>query len=325
MVIDKHHSDLKEAVNLLHTEIEEEKAAHQDWGLHRTEIDSQLSELQKGPLAGVRINGQRPTERPLEDEPDLASTATQDVFDPGNGLHFDPTSTSLRMLNELEDFNLEVLDEYFASSGAGSDPYTTLFPEGEVPGLPRDSIGSITETDTGVENHGFEYFQQPNSPFFLPLSHHPLRLTLSMMNQFPWTKTTTYIAPRDFNLNLDECNVLPGNSKRQCIRSSCAADADSAAALRPAKQGQLASIAETSAQHAPISFPSKPSGNESHFLMDKNAIQPASVRLDDSHSHYLILYILALRGPQLGCSKWRSLRSGVWRKSHVRPEAAKMQ
>jgi hypothetical protein len=43
------------------------------------------------------------------------------------------------------DFNLQVLDEYFASSGAGSDPYTTFFPEGEV-----DSMGSISETDTGV-------------------------------------------------------------------------------------------------------------------------------------------------------------------------------
>lgn len=71
MMIDKHRSDLKEAVNSLRTEIEEEKAARRDWALHRTEIDSQLSELRKGPLAGVRINGRRPTERPLEDEPDL--------------------------------------------------------------------------------------------------------------------------------------------------------------------------------------------------------------------------------------------------------------
>ncbi|KAJ7311709.1 hypothetical protein DFH08DRAFT_822475 [Mycena albidolilacea] len=73
-----------------------------------------------------------------------------------------------------------------------------------------------------------------------------------------------YIAPRDINLNLDECNVLPGNSKRQCTRSSHAADTDSVAAVRPAKRGQLASAAETLAQCAPISFPSKPSGNQSH-------------------------------------------------------------
>jgi hypothetical protein len=70
MTIDKHRSDLGEAVNSLRTEIEE-KAARRDWALHRTEIDSQLSELRKGPLAGVRINGRRPTERPLEDESDL--------------------------------------------------------------------------------------------------------------------------------------------------------------------------------------------------------------------------------------------------------------
>jgi hypothetical protein len=48
---------------------------------------------------------------------------------------------------------------------------------------------------------------------------------------------------------------------------------------------------ETSAQRAPISFPSKPSGSQSHlgnqlhFLMDKSATRTPSVRLDESHSH----------------------------------------
>jgi hypothetical protein len=59
------------------------------------------------------------------------------------------------------DFDLRELDEYFASSGAGSDPYITLFPEGKVSGLARDSVGSISKRNAGVEDRGFKYLQQP--------------------------------------------------------------------------------------------------------------------------------------------------------------------
>ncbi|KAF8164106.1 hypothetical protein K438DRAFT_2067464 [Mycena galopus ATCC 62051] len=101
--------------------------------------------------------------------------------------------------------------------GTGSDPYTT---EGKVSGFARDSVESISETDPGVEDRGFEYFQQP------------LKCSASMMSQeFPVLSAPQpspspshtepddpiagdkigYIPPRDMNLNLDERNILPGN------------------------------------------------------------------------------------------------------------------
>ncbi|KAJ7817938.1 hypothetical protein B0H14DRAFT_2601663 [Mycena olivaceomarginata] len=52
---------------------------------------------------------------------------------------------------EQMDFDLRVLDEYFASLKAGSDPYITLFPEGKVSGFARDSMGSISERNSGVK------------------------------------------------------------------------------------------------------------------------------------------------------------------------------
>ncbi|KAJ7304630.1 hypothetical protein DFH08DRAFT_825392 [Mycena albidolilacea] len=54
--------------NILRREIEEEKDARRAWRLHQTEIDLELERIRKGPLAGVRISGRRPTGRPLEDE-----------------------------------------------------------------------------------------------------------------------------------------------------------------------------------------------------------------------------------------------------------------
>ncbi|KAF8203540.1 hypothetical protein K438DRAFT_1757856 [Mycena galopus ATCC 62051] len=134
------------------------------------------------------------------------------------------------------DFDLRVLDEYFASSGAGSDPYTTFFPEGKVSGFARDSVGRISETDPGVDDSGFEYFQQRNSPALSAPQPSPSPSHTEPDKPIAGDKNG-YIAPRTMNLNLDERNVLPGNSKRQCTRSSHSADADSVAALRPVKRG----------------------------------------------------------------------------------------
>jgi hypothetical protein len=67
MKIDRPRSDLKEKVIMLRREIDEEKAGRREWALRRAEIDSELAKLRGGPLAGVRINGRRPAERPLDD------------------------------------------------------------------------------------------------------------------------------------------------------------------------------------------------------------------------------------------------------------------
>ncbi|KAJ7791551.1 hypothetical protein B0H14DRAFT_3566646 [Mycena olivaceomarginata] len=68
MKLDTHRSDLREQIDILRREIEEEKDARRAWRLRQTEIDLELERIRKGPLAGIRISGRRPTGRPLEDE-----------------------------------------------------------------------------------------------------------------------------------------------------------------------------------------------------------------------------------------------------------------
>ncbi|KAJ7938035.1 hypothetical protein B0H13DRAFT_1851977 [Mycena leptocephala] len=71
MKIDRHRSDLQKQVNTFRREIDEEKAGRREWVLRRAEINSQLEQLRKSPLAGVRINGRRPTDCPLEATSDI--------------------------------------------------------------------------------------------------------------------------------------------------------------------------------------------------------------------------------------------------------------
>ncbi|KAJ6613714.1 hypothetical protein B0H10DRAFT_1951234 [Mycena sp. CBHHK59/15] len=62
--LDKRRTDLKEQLNEVRTEIEQEKSGRREWVLRRAELDRQINELRSGPLAGTRINGRHPTERP---------------------------------------------------------------------------------------------------------------------------------------------------------------------------------------------------------------------------------------------------------------------
>jgi chromosome segregation ATPase len=57
--LDKRRTDLKEELNEVCTEIEQEKSERREWALHCTELDRQINELRSGPLAGTRINGRR--------------------------------------------------------------------------------------------------------------------------------------------------------------------------------------------------------------------------------------------------------------------------
>ncbi|KAJ6608982.1 hypothetical protein B0H10DRAFT_1814675, partial [Mycena sp. CBHHK59/15] len=84
--LDKRRTDLKEQLNEVRTEIEQEKSGRREWVLRRAELDRQINELRSGPLAGTRINGRRPTERPTgEIEPLAPSTqdVTQNTMDEG--------------------------------------------------------------------------------------------------------------------------------------------------------------------------------------------------------------------------------------------------
>lgn len=64
MKLDRHRSDLAAEVNDLRKDVAEEKSIRRDWKIRRTEIKGELDRLRKEGLAGVRINGRRPTERP---------------------------------------------------------------------------------------------------------------------------------------------------------------------------------------------------------------------------------------------------------------------
>ncbi|KAJ7300540.1 hypothetical protein DFH08DRAFT_674096, partial [Mycena albidolilacea] len=58
--LDKRRTDLREKINILRADIEEEKAGRRAWVVRQTEIDTELASLRSGPLAGTRINGRRP-------------------------------------------------------------------------------------------------------------------------------------------------------------------------------------------------------------------------------------------------------------------------
>ncbi|KAF8218094.1 hypothetical protein K438DRAFT_1952938 [Mycena galopus ATCC 62051] len=133
-------------------------------------------------------------------------TPTAYLIDLSNSLHLLKRENGFDLSIDSMDFNLQVLDEYFASSGAGSDPYTPLFPEGEG------------------RNRGFEYLQQPLNwsasmvSQELPVLFAP-QLSTSPSHTEPDEPISVdendYVAPQDVNLNLAERNVLPGNSNCQ--------------------------------------------------------------------------------------------------------------
>jgi hypothetical protein len=79
--LDKRRTDLREHINILRADIEEEKAGRRAWVVRRTEIDTELASLRSGPLAGTRINGRRPTKRPAGDVEPPISSAQDDIAD----------------------------------------------------------------------------------------------------------------------------------------------------------------------------------------------------------------------------------------------------
>ncbi|KAK7035592.1 hypothetical protein R3P38DRAFT_2771217 [Favolaschia claudopus] len=80
--LEKHRSDYKESIVELRREIDEEKDLRRKSTLRQKEIDAKRTELRKGGLAGVRINGRRPNARPDEDP---ASEPEAGAVWPGSG------------------------------------------------------------------------------------------------------------------------------------------------------------------------------------------------------------------------------------------------
>jgi ATP-dependent Lon protease len=67
MRLDSHRTDLKEQINELRKDVEEEKSLRRPWALRCGVIDAEFAQLRKGALGGVRIQDRRPDEPPSDD------------------------------------------------------------------------------------------------------------------------------------------------------------------------------------------------------------------------------------------------------------------
>ncbi|KAJ7196013.1 hypothetical protein B0H12DRAFT_1245429 [Mycena haematopus] len=79
MKLDRHRTDLQEQVVAMRGEVDAEKAIRREWAVRRLELDKEIERLRKGGLAGVRLKGRRPTERPSGEEApsaDISPTST---------------------------------------------------------------------------------------------------------------------------------------------------------------------------------------------------------------------------------------------------------
>ncbi|KAF8199340.1 hypothetical protein K438DRAFT_1966548 [Mycena galopus ATCC 62051] len=76
--LDKRRTDVKLDINALRKDVAEEKNGRREWVTRRADIDIQLEELRSGPLAGTRLNGRRPAERPTGD-PEHSGEPTVDT------------------------------------------------------------------------------------------------------------------------------------------------------------------------------------------------------------------------------------------------------
>ncbi|KAJ7894076.1 hypothetical protein B0H13DRAFT_1886133 [Mycena leptocephala] len=112
MRLDSHRTDLKEQVNELRKDVEEEKSLRRKWTTRRGIIDGELAQLRQGELAGVRIQGRRPAERPSGDESvALASESNLRVDDLEEGnLPTSPANDNMIPVEASEKF----LDAYSA-------------------------------------------------------------------------------------------------------------------------------------------------------------------------------------------------------------------
>ncbi|KAJ6469689.1 hypothetical protein DFH09DRAFT_1344690 [Mycena vulgaris] len=67
MKLDRHRSDLKEQFIAIRRDVDDEKSLRCEWNIRRGEVVKELEQLRKGGLAGVHLEGRRPSERPSGD------------------------------------------------------------------------------------------------------------------------------------------------------------------------------------------------------------------------------------------------------------------
>ncbi|KAJ7894026.1 hypothetical protein B0H13DRAFT_2276534 [Mycena leptocephala] len=164
MKIDRHRSDLKEKVIMLRREIDEEKAGRREWALRRAEIDSELAKLRGGPLAGVRINGRRPAERPLDDAqtaPDASLVENEEDADLYGGVEIE-TDSSLNLQEPSTPFNT------VEPSGADVTDISRFKPSSSnFPDLPQRSERQLWDSSFNIPSFlsSSADFLDPNEQF----------------------------------------------------------------------------------------------------------------------------------------------------------------
>ncbi|KAJ7860307.1 hypothetical protein B0H13DRAFT_2355700 [Mycena leptocephala] len=187
---------------MLHREIDEEKAGRWEWVLRRAEIDSELAKLRGGPLAGVRINGRRPAERPLDNAqtaPDESLIENEEDADLSGGVETE-TDSSLNFqepstpFNTVEPAGTDVTDilHYKPSSSNFSDLpqrserqiWDSSFDISSFLSSSADVLDSIPQfqqpgiTDNDLELNPYipteEFLSYLDNPEFLDLAMHRL-------------------------------------------------------------------------------------------------------------------------------------------------------
>ncbi|KAJ7911671.1 hypothetical protein B0H13DRAFT_2660420 [Mycena leptocephala] len=155
MRLDSHRTDLKEQVNELRRDVEEEKSLRRAWTIRRGIIDAELAQLRKGELAGVRIQGRRPDERPSNDESVAsASELNSHVDNSEDGILL--TSAANKDMASVEASN-ESLDPYSAIPSVLRDDH-----QGPVPmdaninvSTDLDAYPATLLMDSSATAHGF--------------------------------------------------------------------------------------------------------------------------------------------------------------------------
>ncbi|KAJ7917254.1 hypothetical protein B0H13DRAFT_2269543 [Mycena leptocephala] len=238
MRLNSHRTDLKEQVNELRKDVEEEKSLRREWTIRRGIIDGELAQLRLGELAGVRIQGRRPAERPsggesvapasesnlcvddLEDESLPTSPANDNMIPVEASEKFlDAYSAIPSVLRDQQDppvsmdANITDLDTYPATLLIASSATAHNFLTDAELGL--DS--TWTTFFANIDAYSYDFGTTTTDPNNLPL--------LRMPSASPPPRPATTDAPlkagkKRRNPSVDPANMIEGTRRRNKSRQA---------------------------------------------------------------------------------------------------------